>query len=104
MVEIGTGLKFNVSMNPIDGYHLANVDFKVEVFSSMGGKTMSIPKSNAMRMDDDNYIICVDSAEIGLGKYYLTLFAYIPDADFPSGIRAEGATIETDVVVTRRNR
>lgn len=99
--ELGTGIKLLVGMTPIDGSHLEDVDFKVEVFSSSrGGNKVVVPKEEALRMDEDHYIICVDSAMVGYGDYYITLWAYIPDADFPDGVRPEGKTIKTNVTIS----
>lgn len=99
---LGTAIKFNVGMTPIDGFHLANVDFVIEVFSSNGGKKIAIPKTETLRVDDDNYLVMVDSKEVGSGDYYLTLWVDIPDTDFPSGIRKEGKTIKTNVTIEKR--
>lgn len=95
----GTIFKLNVSMEPIDDYHLADVDWKVEAFTRNGGRVQTIRKSDSRKVDEDNYVITVDSSIGGAGTYYLTLTAEIPDTDCPEGIRPERVTISTGVTI-----
>jgi hypothetical protein len=44
----------------------------------------------------------VDSAECGAGRYFVTLTAHIPDADFPNGKRIERKTVFTGVTIDPR--
>lgn len=98
----GTKLKLNISMPPMDGYHLADVDWDVLVFTDNGIKTLTIDKRDAIYIDDNNYVIRVDSSIVGAGRYYTTLTAYIPDTDFDDGIRAEKRTRYTGVTIDPR--
>lgn len=99
---VGTKFKLNVTMEPVDGkYHLSNVDWEAEVYTKIG-RSQIINKDNARRVDDDNYIIVVDSAIGGAGLYYLTLTAYIPDSDCEGGLRKEVATVSTMVKIDAR--
>lgn len=98
----GTKLKLNISMPPIDGYHLADVDWSVLVFTEQGLKTLTVDKKNAIYIDKDNYVIRVDTSLVGAGIYYTTLTAYIPDTDFEDGIRPEKRTRYTGVTIDPR--
>lgn len=98
----GTKLKLNISMPPIDGYHLADVDWSVLVFTEQGLKTLTVDKKNAIYIDKDNYVIRVDTSLVGAGIYYTTLTAYIPDTDFEDGIRPEKRTRYTGVIIDPR--
>lgn len=96
----GTEFKLNISMEPMDGFHLADVDFSADVFTEMGlRKGITIAKADAIKVDEDNYIICVDSAVCGVGKYYVRLTAHIPDTHFPDGLRTEIKTVYTGVTI-----
>lgn len=94
---LGTRFKLNVHMPPTDGAHLSNVDWTATVFVKSGYKKLEISKQDAIYIDDDNYVIRVDSSLVGAGDYYLTLTANIPDPDFDDGIRVERKTIPTGV-------
>jgi hypothetical protein len=99
---IGTKVKLNISLPPIDGYHLADVDWSVLVFTEQGLKTLTVDKKNAIYIDKDNYVIRVDTSLVGAGTYYTTLTAYIPDTDFEDGIRPEKRTRYTGVIIDPR--
>jgi len=96
----GTIFKLNVHMNPIDNYHLEDVEWEAEVFTEGGfGKRIKVNKEDAVRVDEDNYIISVDSAIGGAGEYSLIMTAHFPDADCPNGIRVERASCKTGVKI-----
>ena len=63
---------------------------------------VTIKKIDAAKVDDDNYIIKVDSSVCGAGRYYVTLTAYIPDSDFIDGFRTEKRTMFTGVTIDPR--
>ena len=92
----GTEFKVNINMTPIDGFHMADVGWEAMVF------TETSQKDEAIKVDEDNYIIKVDSAILGAGKYYVTLTAYIPDADFDDGLRTERRTMFIGVKIDAR--
>ena len=98
----GTEFKLNINMTPIEGYHMASVEWEAQVFTETGHKPINVQKNDAIRIDDDNYVIRVDSAVCGAGKYYVTLTAYIPDSDFPAGLRTEKKTMFTGVIIDAR--
>lgn len=95
----GTKFKLNINMTPIDGYNLASVNWDVMVFTETGHRSITISKDEATKVDDDNYIVKVDSAICGAGKYYVTLTAYIPDSDFNDGVRLERRTAFSGVTI-----
>lgn len=101
-ILFGSGLKLNIHMAPIDNHHLNDIDFQVEVYTSQGQNKLVIDKKEAFRIDNDNYIVCIDTLEIGYGELMVTLWADIPDSDFQSGVRREGKTIRTNIIIDRR--
>lgn len=96
---IGTMFKVNLNMTPIDGHTLASVDWEAKVFTESTYKSVTIRKSEARKIDDDNYIILIDSSILGAGKYYITLTAYLPDGDYANGVRIEKRTAFTGVTI-----
>lgn len=96
----GTIFKLYVHMEPIDNYHLEDVEWEAEVYAEGGfGKRIKFKKEDAVKVDEDNYMVVVDSAIGGAGEYKLILTSYIPDADCPNGIRVEKTRCETDVKI-----
>lgn len=108
---VGTGFKLNINMTPIDGFHMSDVDWECLVFTEAGfnsmvlmegNNSMVIKKSDAVKVDNDNYLICIDTAICGAGRYYITLTAYIPDRDFADGYRPERKTAYSGVIIDMR--
>lgn len=97
---IGTQFKLNINMEPIDGYHMDALDFEFEVFAdNNSGKTQTIRKADAIRVDEDNYMVVVDSSKCGAGEYYVKMTAYLPDVDVNGGTRTEKKTVKTGVTI-----
>ncbi len=86
---VGLDFKLTVSMDTVAGkYHLSNTEWEVEVFVSPD-KVVTFKKSQATKIDENNYSVPVESAEIGAGRYYTILSVKIPDSDFQKGYRLE---------------
>lgn len=101
MSTLGTELKINVHVEPIDGYHMSDFDFECQ-FYVFANKHVVIPKADMKQVDEDNYyaLITFDLAQkIGRGIIKMRITAYIPDADSPDGQRTEIAEVCTGVVI-----
>lgn len=96
---VGTGIKLSISMTPVNDISLKSVDWEVLVCSDKGFKELVIPKEDAVYIDDDTYVICVDTNLIGPGRYYTTITVYIPDDDFDKGFRLERHKSFTGVTI-----
>ena len=100
MSSLGTEFKINVHVEPIDGLHMSDYDFTCR-FYIYTTRNVEISKSEMIRVDDDNYIACIDSNKLGVGTIMMRIIAQIPDADFPDGLRTEIETISTGLVISR---
>lgn len=100
MSSIGTELKINVHVEPIDGFHMSDYDFTCR-FYIYANRYVELSKSEMIRMDDDNYIACIDSSKLGTGNIMMRIMAYIPDADFSDGFRTEVETVDTMVIIRK---
>lgn len=100
MSSIGTELKINVHLNRLDGYKMSDIDFACD-FYVYTNRRITVKKDAMVKVDDDNYVACVDSTKLGIGKVMCRVTAYIPDADFEDGLRKEVETVETNVTITR---
>lgn len=100
MSSIGTELKINVHIERLDGYRMSDIDFTCDFYVYTNRK-ITVKKDSMIKVDDDNYVACVDSTKLGVGKIMCRVTAYIPDADFEDGLRKEIDTVETNVTITR---
>lgn len=101
MTVLGTELKFNVHLEPIDGFHMAEYDFEY-AFYVFRNRAVLIKKADMEKIDDDNYLVKItkeDALKIGKGMIYAEATAYIPDNDFVDGTRTEKLILCTEVTI-----
>lgn len=98
LVFAGTEVKLNVNISPIEGMSMENYDFKVQCFTS-ARKVVTIEKVKAIKVDADNYKICVDTNGIGSGALRCRITAYLPDDDFPDKLRTEVVEVATNITI-----
>lgn len=101
MSALGTELKINVHVEPMDGYHMSDYEFEC-AFYVYANKKVVYKKEEMKRVDDDNYLAMinsVDALKLGRGHINLEFTAYIPDADFKDGSRTEKAILCTGVTI-----
>ncbi len=97
-VIIGTELKLNVSIDKIGSFTMSNYEFEVEIMSTgMSRKSVVISKSESVKIDDNNYVVCFDTKDLGQGRIKCRVTAHLPDADFKDGYRTEVAEVNTDI-------
>lgn len=68
-------------------------DYDFTVRLQRGPNSVVIPKSK-MIADNEDWYLCFDTKELGVGTVRAIIIAYIPDTDFPGGTRTEIFTIE----------
>lgn len=95
---IGTELKFNLYFEPIGAIKASSYDFSIKVYCNNSANIV-IPKNKCVPVDDDNFLVMVDTTTLGLGRLTVEVTAYIPDEDFDDGLRTEIARYITDVNV-----
>lgn len=94
----GTEIKMNVHIDPLGHLHMSDYDFECK-FYIFAKKAVIITKADMVKLDDDNYLVLVDTTDLGIGKLHLTLTAQIPDADFRNTMRREIACVDTGITV-----
>ena len=82
----GEELKYRVDIQA-DGFDMDENDYEIEL--SCGSKRKTITKSDILRDIDGNHYIAIDTADFKRGDLYATVYAYVPDDDFPDGLRTE---------------
>lgn len=99
---IGTELVINVNIESLGDIHMSNYDFTIKAFCNEK-KVVTFNKGdwNCQEVDDDNYVILLDTNDVGAGKLKLIVTAYIPDDRFLSeendGKRTEVIPINTGI-------
>lgn len=99
-VYIGTEMKLNISIEPLEGYTMDDYDFSVEIYVSPR-KVVSVTKQDCLRVDQNNYIVLLDTNLVGVGNLMCKVTAHIPDEDFEDGLRSEVSIIQTGITIER---
>lgn len=99
-IFIGTELKLNINIEPISDFTMDDYDWSVDVYCSTK-RVLTIPKSSAIKIDSNNYVLLVDTEELGAGDIKCKITAYIPDFDFPDTLRTEVSMIDTGINVIK---
>lgn len=99
-VYIGTEMKLNISIEPFDGFTMDDYDFSVDVYVSPR-RAVSATKKECKRVDENNYIVLVDTNLIGTGDLVCKVTAHIPDEDFEDKLRTEVVVIQTGITLER---
>ena len=99
-VFLGTELKLNINIEPMESFTMDDYDWNVEVWTSTK-RLMVISKEQAIRIDNSNYVILIDTNELGAGDVKAKVTAYIPDFDFPDTTRTEVVGISLGIKVQK---
>lgn len=98
---IGSQIKILIEASLPDDLRLFDVDFDVVVYNDdKKDKKKDYAKKDCILTDEMDYVVLIDSDELGVGTYMVKLTVYIPDADFPDGKRKEVIRINPNVKVT----
>lgn len=98
--SVGTKVKINVSMDPVNDVHLNEMDFRCEFFCTRM-RVQRFRKRDLNEVDADNFLAEVDTRKIGAGMVYMRITVEVPDADCRGGFRTEVATVPTGVIIER---
>lgn len=98
-IQIGTVLKLNIHIDPINGISLSEIDFTVTAFTPHRLSQIVAVKDNLIKVDDDNYILVVDTSLIGTGQLKIKVEADIEDYEVEGGYRKEVAVVDTGIYV-----
>lgn len=97
---IGTELKINVHIDPMDGVHMSECNFICQFF--VKNRMVTIKKENMIKVDDDNYIALVDTAKLETGILTMRIEVDVPDLDFSDGFRKEVDIVCTGITLVSK--
>ena len=104
-VYLGTEMKLNIAVDPIGTITMDDYKspFKVEVYCTPNKKVEinSDDDTACVRVDSNNYIVLVNTDNIGVGKVKVKLIAEIPDTQFSDSYRTEVALIDTGIEIVK---
>ena len=99
-VFLGTELKLNISITRMGDTTMDDYDFSIEAYCSQK-RVVTKKKNELIRVDSDNYVALVDSADLGAGELKCKIYAHIPDSDFEDGTRTEVSMIDTGINIIK---
>jgi len=98
---LGSDVKILVDAELSDGMKMEDVDFDVTVYNAdMKDVQHEYTKAQCLLTTDGNYIVLVDSEDLGIGLYMVKVTFKIPDTDYVKGYRKEVVRINPHVKVT----
>lgn len=97
---LGTELKMNIHIAPLEGVKMENYDFEIEAYCNPY-RSKKIPKKECKQVDDSNYLVFIPTALTGEGNLMLKVIAYVPDSDFKAGVRTEVVEIDTGIEIVK---
>ena len=93
--NVGTRVKFNISLTLPGGLTMDDIHFTAEFFI-YSNRVVKIDKSKMQRIDTGNYVAVCDTSQTGSGEIKMRVTAYLPDGP---GERKEIETVSTKVIV-----
>jgi hypothetical protein len=85
-IIVGTEVKFAVNIEA-QGFSMDDDDFTLYI---MRGRNIVKEYSKSdLIVEDDTYLLCVDTEETGVGSFDLAVNAQVPDGHFQDSYRTE---------------
>ena len=92
----GSDLKLNIHIEPLGELTMDDYDWYVECYCS-NETPIKITKGQARRVDENNFIIALNTQQLSIGPLQCVITAYIPDEDFDDKLRTEISRINTNI-------
>lgn len=100
-VPLGSDTKIQFTADLPDGLLLKDIDFSLKVINADTSHSEEYQKSDCiMTGDGADYVVLVDTEEMGVGTLMLRLTVHIPDSDYQSGTRKEVINIDPHIRIT----
>lgn len=100
-IIMGSDAKIPVKYELPDGLTMKEVPFTVTVYNTVKkDASIEIQKSECVEENFNEYIVLVDTEELGIGIYMMKVVFQIPDSDYVKGYRKEVVKINPKIRVT----
>jgi hypothetical protein len=83
---LGTEKKYLLEIKSA-GFDMETDDFNVTI--KRGANVITLKKEDLVQDHEGNFYITFDTSDLGTGVASVTVTAYVPDSDFPDGLRTE---------------
>jgi hypothetical protein len=94
-VPLGSDTKIAFTADLPDGLLLKDIGFTLKVINADTNHQADYTKDDCIMVGDGaDYVVLVDTEEMGVGTLMLRLTVHIPDSDYPSGTRKEVINID----------
>lgn len=100
-VTLGSDVKIEFTAELPDHLTLSDVDFSGNVLNAdMKDESVDFNKADCIELEGgENYVVMVDSDELGIGTLMLKLTVLIPDTDYQSGTRKQVVNINPHIKI-----
>lgn len=88
---LGTELKYLLEIEA-EGFSMMANNFEVEV--TCGSKKLHFNRSDLVLDSSGKWYVCFNTSQLGAGKLFAKVTAYVPDDAFEDGIRTEVERVE----------
>lgn len=100
-VVLGSDIKIEFWSELPDELTMLDVPFTVTVYNEMAvGARKDFKKEDCILTDEGDYVVLVNTDDLGVGLLKLKVTFEIPDTDFPAGYRREVVRINPYIRVT----
>lgn len=94
----GTELKLSLNVSDIGKYVLEDLNFHIKAYTNQK-KKFDIKKEDCVHVNDNCYLVLIDTSMYDVGALTLDVFLDVLDDDFEDGIRTEVYRIKTDIKI-----
>ena len=100
-VTLGSDVKIEFTAELQDDLTLSDLDFSGKVLNAdMKDESVDFNKADCIELEGgENYVVMVDSDDLGIGTLMLKLTVMIPDTDYQSGIRKQVVNINPHIKI-----
>lgn len=100
-VTLGSDVKIEFTAELPDDLTLSDVDFSGMVLNAdMKDESVDFNKADCIELEGgENYVVMVDSDDLGIGTLMLKLTVMIPDTDYQSGTRKQVVNINPHIKI-----
>ena len=100
-VTLGSDVKIEFTAELPDDLTLSDVDFSGKVLNAdMKDVSVDFNKAGCIELEGgENYVVMVDSDDLGIGTLMLKLTVMIPDTDYQSGTRKQVVNINPHIKI-----
>ena len=100
-VQLGSDTKIAFTADLPDGLLLKDIGFTLKVINADTNHQADYTKDDCIMVGDGaDYVVLLDTEEMGVGTLMLRLTVHIPDSDYPSGTRKEVINIDPRIRIT----